>query len=242
MGVHLFSPLWAALGNRQLDHELSSPIIGGYSFLPVSTPVREKMRARMGAADVSAADTVTGFVSLVTDAATTVKTDSDRLAAETKSYRTIVAKDLKSAAENANVATIAGTIAEINDLIARSESAEVRKAQALIDDLQDAVDDYGDDVRFDLVALNAALNGFGKAIADRAKTLDGLRDLGQQAQALLEIARDPATLRRIREAGREVAVRGIVASLAEEMRTDREQAAAAVSRIDTILATLEAVR
>ncbi|MGF7213538.1 putative nucleic acid-binding Zn-ribbon protein [Skermanella aerolata] len=242
MGIHLHASTWAALGNRQLDHELSSPIIAGRTFLAICSPTREKMRGRMSAQDVSADDTSTFFASLVSDATAEINTDSDRLAAETKSYRTIIAKDLKSAAENADAATIFGTIAEINDLIARPESVEVRKAQSLIDDLEDAIDNYGDDTDFDLAPLNAALDAFNKAITDRAKKLDDLRELAQQAQALLEAARDPATLRRIREAGREVAVRGIVASLAEEMRSARQEAAAAVTRIDIVLATLEAVQ
>jgi hypothetical protein len=55
VGIHPHASTWAALGNRQLDHELSSPIIAGYSFLAVSGPIREKMYARMGAEDVSIA-------------------------------------------------------------------------------------------------------------------------------------------------------------------------------------------
>ena len=242
MGIHLHSPQWAALGNRQLDHELSSPIISGRTFLPVSAPLRERLRGRMSAQDVSANDTSTFFASVVFDATAEIKTDIDRLAGEAKSYRSIVSKDLEQAAERADAATIASVIVEITDLFARPESPELRKAQSLVNDLQDAVDDYGPDVDFDLTPLNAALDRFGKGITDRTKKLDDLRELARQAQALLDVARDPATLRRIREAGQEVLVRGIVATLVNEMHIARQEAAAAVTRIDTILASLEAIR
>lgn len=242
MGIHLHANTWLALGNRRIDHELSSPIIAGRTFLQVSSPIREKMRARMGAEDVSADSTRDYFVQVVADATATVKANIDRLAGEVKVYRSLIAKDLKQAAESADAATIAGVVAEIGDLIARPESAELRKAQAMIHDLQDAVDDYGDDADFDLAPLNTALDAFSKAITGRAKHLDDLQDLAQQARALLDVARDPATLRRIREAGQEIQVRAIVASMAEELRSAREQAAAAVARIDTILSTLGAIR
>jgi outer membrane murein-binding lipoprotein Lpp len=242
MGIHLYSPQWDALGNRQLDHELSSPIIGGRSFLPVSGPLREKFRARMNAQDATAEDTGKFFVGLVSDAVTEIKADTDRLTAETKAYRSLVAKDLRAAAERADAATITGTITEIEELIRQPETAGVRHARSMTEDLKDAIADYGSDVDFDMSPVNAALAAFDNAWAGRTKALDSLRGIVQEAQVLLNTARDPATIARIRAEGKEVSVRGIVASLAEEMHAARQEAATAVARIDGVLKTLEAVR
>ena len=157
MGIHLHSPQWAVLGNRRLDDEIGSPVIAGYTFLPVSGPVRERFRHRMSAADVSADDTAAAFVALVTDAAATVKADIDRLAGEAKAYRALVTRDLKQAAENADAAMISDVIAEITENLVRPESTELRKAQALIDDLRDATEYFGEDTDFD----PAPLPGYG---------------------------------------------------------------------------------
>jgi hypothetical protein len=242
VGTHLHSPQWAALGCRPLDHELSSPIIGGRTFLAISTALREKFRARMNAADVSAEDTGPYFAGLVSDAMVEIKADTDRLTTEVKVYRSLVSKKLKAATERADAATITGVIVEIEQVIRQPETAEVRNARSMVEDLQDAIADYGDDVDFDLAPVNAALDGYDKAWAGRTKLLDDLRGIIKEAQAPLNVARDPATIARIRAEGKEVAVRGIIGSLIDEIRAARQEAAGAVTRIDSVLAALEAVR
>jgi hypothetical protein len=242
LGIHLHAATWAALGNRSLDSEVNSPIIAGRTVLPVTRPIREKLFTRIGAADATADDTRDFFARLATAAAEVIKADTERLATEVKEYRAVVAKNLKGAADCADVATVQGTIAEIDEIVGRPESDEVRNSQSMAENLRDALDDYGADLDFDAALVHAAIACFDKALSDRATKLDTLRDLRRQAQALLEVARDPATLRRLREAGQEVAVRGVVGSLLADMRSAREQAAAAVARIDSITAILEAVQ
>lgn len=238
MGIHLRSPIWEATGNRRLDVDYGSPIIAGMTVLPVLGPARARAAAVIsGVAEVAPKEAADHFVEVVGRAVVEVETDIARLAEATKVARKSL-KDAEAAAQRADVAHVEGVVAEILEDANRPVSFRHERD---VEDLRDAIDDHGGDLDFDVAGLVAALDRHQKTLTDRQERLSVLRGLAADARRLIDVAQSPEVIRRVRDAGQEVAARAVVASLVSEMRAARQEAVNAVQRLDVALASLGAL-
>jgi len=235
---HLLSPIHARDGDRY--HEaLQSYVIDGVTISGVSPQVGDRFRAigKVQFLDPDAArDHLVNAVNRGIDELADVVR---QIQAEAKRLTGLIKREGPEAAAAGHVDILRGLAAEIADALRLHPEP---KSVGRVKILERALDDSRSFYLFSREPIDKAVAALAKRQADFEQAVAGLRALQIEVDRLTAEATSPSTLRRLAEAGKEVAARAVMARLADEIAQVDHTIRAVTQRLESLKQMAEAAR
>ncbi|MGL4961956.1 MAG: hypothetical protein ACRC67_12035 [Inquilinus sp.] len=238
MKKHLLSPIHAREGDRYYE-PLQSFVIDGMTVSGVSPQVGDRFRAigsvQLVDPDIARDHIVNAVNRGIGELAEVIR----QIQAETRRLTALLKKQGAEAAKAGDVNTLRGLAAEIGDALRlHAEPKSVGRTKII----ETALDDKRSAYFYDREPIDKAIASLAKCQDDFDQAVAGLRGLQVEVDRQIVEATSPATLRRLAEAGREVAARAVMARVADEIAQIDQAFRAAMRRLESLKQMAEAVR
>jgi hypothetical protein len=235
---HVLSRIHAREGDQYYE-ALQSFVIDGITVSGVSPQIGDRFRAigsvQLVEPDV-ARDHLVNVVNRGIDELTEVIL---QIQAETKRLTGLLKRDGTEAAKGGDVDTLRGLAAEIVDALRlHAEPKSVGRTKLI----ERALDDTRTAYLYDREPIDKAIASLAKRQGEYDQAVAGLRGLQIEVDRLVGEAMSPVTLRKLAEAGKDIAARAVMTRMAEEVSQIDHAFRAALQRLESLRQMVEAAR